>query len=337
MNDPGCGSIGIFRHTAPILLLALAFGMMGRCESQQQKQVLPTVNLSAPSESPISLTAGDLTAIFADNEAFGPVHRNRYNGIASLTHRSATENLFVPEYAGFNLEHFFGGDFLEELFEPREHPMVLTRLDDQTVRLYQPPPPRSQVETIHEFRMVPPHFIDVSVKIILHDLSPFPHGYAGLFWASYIHQPESLAIHFRGTSLDNPQPHWIEAISEAHGVKSSHLFIGDRFEPFYAPNFNTTLASHFSDYRYVEPFYFGRKGKMVYAIFFDRTEGIRFSQSPTGGGTGNPAWDHHLLIRDPKIGVPYSYRSRLVYKTFTSAEDIRKDYREWSNELENGR
>jgi len=305
---------------------------MGLCESLPAKES-PGVSTPTVSESPIILSVGNLTATFADNEAFGPVHKKRYNGIASLVHSSSTGNLFVPDYAGFNLEHFFGGDFLEELFEPREHPMVLSRVDERTVRLHQPLPPRSKVETIHDFKMVPPHFIDVSVKIILHDLSPFPHGYAGLFWASYIHQPERVAIHFWGTSLDNPQPHWIKALSETHGVKSSHLFIGDIFEPFYAPNFNTTLASHFSDYRYLEPFYFGRKGQMVYAIFFDRTEGIRFSQSPTGGGHGNPAWDHHFLIRNPKTGVAYEYLARLVYKPFVSAEDIREDYKNWVMKL----
>src|SRR5690606_9414641 len=102
---------------------------------------------AAASTSPITLEAGDLAVTFADNTAYGENHRERYNGISELRHKAAPENLFVPFYAGFNLEHFFGGDFLEELFEPREHPMVLSKIDDVTVRLYQPPPPRSKVET----------------------------------------------------------------------------------------------------------------------------------------------------------------------------------------------
>jgi hypothetical protein len=68
---------------------------------------------------------------------------------------------------------------------------------------------------------------------------------------------------------------------------------------------------------------------MVFAILFDRSEGIRFSQSPTGGGDRNPAWDHHLLIPNPQVGKTYSYKSRLIYKPFVSAEDIQMEYRNW--------
>lgn len=283
----------------------------------------------AKSTSPITLSVGDLTAVFADNTAYGDHHLHRYNGVAELHHPSATGNLFVPKYAGFNLEHFFGGDFLEELFEPREHPMTLWKVDDRTVRLHQPPPPRSKVETTTTFTLVEPHYIDIEVEIVLHDLSPFRHGYAGLFWASYINAPESKAIHFRGISEDDPTPRWIEAYSPEHGVESSHLWIEDHFEAFYVENFNTTLANHFSKYRYLEPFYYGLRGGMVFGIFFDRAEGIRFSQSPTGGGDRNPAWDHHLLIPDPEVGKKYSYRSRLIYKPFVSPEDVQEEYERW--------
>ncbi len=281
------------------------------------------------SKSPITLKVGDLTAVFADNTAFGEHHRERYNGIAELHHPSASGNLFVPFYAGFNLEHFFGGDFLEELFEPREHPMVLSKESDRTVQLYQPPPPRSKVESTTVFTMVEPHYIDVDVEIILHDLSQFRHGYTGLFWASYINKPESKAIHFWGISEEDSTPRWIEAYSAEHGVESSHLHVDDDFEAYYVENFNTTLASHFSKYRFIEPFYYGRRGEMVFAIMFDRSEGIRFSQSPTGGGAPNPAWDFHLLIPDPEIGKKYSFKSRMVYKLFVSTEDIREEYRSW--------
>jgi len=281
------------------------------------------------STSPITIQAGDLTATFADNEAYGPVHSQKYNGISELRHVSATDNLFVPDYAGFNLEHFFGGDLLEELFEPRLCPMVLTQLDARSVRLHQAPTPISKVESETVFTVVPPHFIDVEVKVVFHDLAEFSHGYAGVFWASYINLPEDRHIYFFGTSPDNPEPHWISAFSEKHGVKSTHLHVDDTFQPYFAPDFNAVLASHFSDYRYVEPFYYGRRGDMVYAIFFDRTEGIRFSQSPTGGGHTNPAWDHQLVVPDPKIGTPYSYRARLMYKPWVSNEDVRETFQAW--------
>jgi hypothetical protein len=285
--------------------------------------------LTDSSTSPITLSAGDLTATFADNTAYGEHHRARYNGISELRHASATDNLFVPAYAGFNLEHFFGGDFLEELFEPREHPMVLTQVDDRTVKLYQPPPPRSKVETSTLFTLVPPHYIDVEVDIILHDLSPFQHGYAGLFWASYIHQPEDMKIYFWGLENGEGDPTWVAASTPKHGVLSSHLHVEDDYQAYYAENFNTTLASNFSEHRYLEPFYYGLSGDMVYAIFFDRTEGIRFSQSPSGGGEGNPAWDHHLLIPDPQVAKIYTYRARLMYKPFKGGEDVREEFHQW--------
>lgn len=305
----------------------LLFALFLSLPSQYALSEVTTV--PGESQSPITLTVGELTATFADNQAYGEHHRNRYNGIAELLHPSASGNLFVPSYAGFNLEHFFGGDFLEELFEPREHPMVLWKVDDQTVKLYQPPDSRSKVESTHTFRMVPPHYIDIEVELTYHDLTLFRHGYAGTFWASYINKPESKSMHFWGTHKERPEPHWAEWYSPRHGYQSTHLHVDDVFEPFFVDNFNTTLANHFSDFRYIDPFYYGIRQCMVFAIFFDRTEGVRFSQSPTGGGEGNPAWDHYFLIRDPKVGQPYSYRGRLMYKPYVSAEDIRTEYQAW--------
>jgi len=305
--------------TQTVIISLLAGGLATPTIAQEERE----------SESPITLQSAHLTATFADNTAFGGHHRERYNGVAELHHASATGNLFVPLYAGFNLEHFFGGDYLEELFEPREHPMTLTQIDNRTVRLHQPPPPRSKVETTTTFEMVGPYYIDAEVEIVFHDLSQFRHGYAGLFWASYINEPESKAIHFWGISEEDEEPRWIEAFSPEHGVESTHLHVDDQFEAYYAEDFNTTLASNFSKYRYIEPFYYGLRGEMVFAIMFDRTEGIRFSQSPTGGGAKNPAWDFHLLIPDPEIGKKYSFKSRMVYKEFDSAEDIREEYENW--------
>jgi len=73
-------------------------------------------------ENVVIIENGNLKVVFVDNEAFGTVHRAGYNGIAELYHRANASAIFVPQYAGFNLEHVFGGDSLAQLFEPRLHP-----------------------------------------------------------------------------------------------------------------------------------------------------------------------------------------------------------------------
>jgi len=53
-----------------------------------------------------TFSIGDITAVIGDNSAHEK-HKAGYNGLWSLTHKSEPANLFVPEVAGFNLEHIF--------------------------------------------------------------------------------------------------------------------------------------------------------------------------------------------------------------------------------------
>ena len=109
--------------------------------------------------------------------------------------------------------------------------------------------------------------------------------------------------------------------------------INDSIEFYFAPNVNARLSSHFSNYRYALPFFFGQFHNMVLAYMFESSEVIRFSQSPTGGGESNPAWDFQLIIPDLKKGKEYTYRARLIYKPFISEEDITSEYLSWSKGL----
>jgi hypothetical protein len=68
---------------------------------------------------------------------------------------------------------------------------------------------------------------------------------------------------------------------------------------------------------------------MVLAFMFDAPGRIRFSQSPTGGGELNPAWDFQYIIPDVKIGREYSFRARMIYKKFMGKKDIEKEYFTW--------
>jgi hypothetical protein len=277
----------------------------------------------------IRLSNDLITIVFVDNSAFGSVHRAGYNGIAELTHVSQDSSIFVPFYAGFNLEHIFGGDSLVELFEPRKHPMELFQLSDHEVLLYQSPTPISGVESQTVFKLSQSHYIDVDFRLIIRNKAFFKHGYAGLFWASYIHEPADKRIYFRGKEVGENTVRWIAAYSTEHGLESTHIGRNDRGDIYFAPNFNARLASHFSAYRYEQPFYYGRFHNMVLAYMFKPEEGIRFSQSPTGGGKLNPAWDFQFIVPDFEVGREYSFQSRILYKEFAGGQDVQEEFETW--------
>ena len=306
------------------------FFLLPGCSEKKTDSLRPD---SYETANALTVEKGDLKLIFADNTAISPDHREGYNGIAQLYHASQDSGIFVPAYAGFNLEHIFGGDSLEQLFEPRRYPMTLYRKTDDEVLLYQAPTPLSKVESLTTFKIVAPHYVDITVDFTFHDLQFFKHGYAGLFWASYINNPADKKVYFRGVRKKAEAVTWIGAWSEQHGVASTHRKVGEDIDLFFADNFNATLASHFSSYRYSEPFFFGRFKNMVLAYFFAGNGVIRFSQSPDGGGSLNPAWDFQYLIQSPTAGRKYSLKARMVYKPFVSQEDIADEYDRWSKKL----
>lgn len=282
-------------------------------------------------EKPVSISIGDLHAVFIDNDKYGEHHRNGYNGISELRHSAQDSNLFVPFYAGFNLEHIFAGDSLSNLFEPRKSPMEIRHISKYEVELFQPETQLSHVESRTIFKMVPPHYIDVSFQCIIKSDEFFKHGYAGIFWASYINAPSDIKIYFKGNEKGSKEIKWIGAYSKKHGLESSHIGVKDTFDLIAVPGFNVTLANHYSNYLFKEPFYYGRFNNMVFAYLFSEPEDgiIRFSQSPTGGGPQNPAWDFQFIIPNFEIGKEYSFNARLIYKEWIGANDIINEYKEW--------
>ncbi len=299
------------------------------CSSQNSLQPQDSVQ-----NNNITLKNSDLEATFVDNQSFGSEHKPGYNGIAKLFHSAQDSSPFVPFYAGFNLEHIFGGDSLVQLFEPRKNPMSLYRKSENEVLLYQAPTPLSGMESLTSFKLTETNYIDITFRCIIHNIEFFKHDYVGLFWASYINAPKGKEINFLGLEKGDTAKKWILAYSEKHGKKSTHISIDDENDFFFASNFNVTLSNHFSDYKYSLPFYYGRFHNMVLAYLFDSSESevIRFSQSPTGGGATNPAWDFQFIIPQPEQGKEYSFRARIVYKPFISREDILEEYQSWIKE-----
>jgi hypothetical protein len=281
----------------------------------------------------ITVNKGDLKAVFVDNTDMPPNHRAGYNGIAELYHAEQDSTVFVPSYAGFNLEHVFNGDSLVQFFEPRVNPMKLYKKSGNEVLLYQNTTPVSGAESLTEFRLVEPGYIDITFRCIFHDAKYFTHDYAGFFWASYINKPPEKSIYFRGVDDDQSDVRWISAFSDKHGTKSTHRAINDKFDFYFAPDFRASLANNYSDYRYALPFYFGRFHNMALGFFFHSTEVIRLTQSPTGGGSTNPAWDFQWLIPNPVKGKVYEFKARIVYKPFTGNGDMLEEYEKWEESI----
>jgi hypothetical protein len=281
--------------------------------------------------------AGDLTAIIGDNAAAG-AHRAGYNGLWSLTHRSEPANLFVPSVAGLNFEHIFDGERRDRdgtqriFFEPRHAPMALRRISAAEAELHQPPTPTFRLESWTRFHLVPPHYVDLSFRCRATQ-HVFAHGTIGLFWASYINAPEDRSIYFRGGGQ------WQQLCTQRHNDESTVRHRDDRIELRFADGYPDALYRHLSPLRFDEPFYYGLFRGHLYILMFDRTAGIRFTHSPSGGGlnreqqTTNPAWDFQFLVPCYEVDTEYRFRARVAYRPRCGRAEVLREYESWRRGL----
>jgi ankyrin repeat protein len=277
----------------------------------------------------VILERGDIRAVIVNNEPVGdevlPGHRGGYSGVASLTHGTRDKNLFVPLYAGLNFEHIHDGTIMPRdiLFEPRRAPLETRQVDECTVELYQKPTPHWQLESWLRYQLLEDGAIEMTLECIPYARS-FKNDYIGLFFASYIDQPESLDIHFLGRPADenDTEPQWIRGVTPAHGELSTHLALDDTRNFAHDADFPLTLVFNTSNYHYSEPWYYGVSHGMAFVFMFRPSDHVRFSQSPSGGGKRNPAWDFQWFIPQYEVGQRYRFVMRAMYLPFESGEQI---------------
>lgn len=298
------------------------------------------IRFTVPEKPYFVLRRGDVEAVVVDNRAVDddvlPKHRAGYSGVGALRHAKRKDNLFVPEVAGLNFEHIHDGKThpRDILFEPRKVPMELRRISEHVVELYQKPTPTWGLESCQRIEMLEDGTLELTVECIPRK-DAFTNGYVGLFWASYIHKPESLDIHFRGHDMADigadgkptKPAKWVRGITPAHGTLSTHLAVGDADKHAHDADFPLTLVFNRSKLRYAEPWYYGVSHGMAYVQMFRPADGVRLSQSPTGGGMGNPAWDFQYLLPDAKVGKRYQVVMRAKYFPYESAEQVERDTR----------
>ena len=289
----------------------------------------PSIAYTVPDKPYMVLRAAGVEAVIVTNAAVDddllPGHRAGYSGVGRLSHRERPANLFVPPYAGLNYEHIHDGEPRDRavLFEPRNAPLELRRIDDRTAELYQAPSPHYGLESCLRYHMLDDGVIEMTLECIPRR-DTFEHGYIGLFWASYIHQPESLDIHFQGTTPPSTVVRWIRGVTPSHGKLSTHVGIRDRRRFPHADDFPLTLVFNRSHHQFRDPWYYGVSHGMAWVQMFRPSDQVRLTQSPSGGGGGNPAWDFQFFIPRYKLGECYQMVMRGMYVPFRSREQIEK-------------
>ncbi|MFN0053115.1 MAG: hypothetical protein ACKV0T_13095 [Planctomycetales bacterium] len=285
------------------------------------------------------LQAGDLTAVIGDNSAEGE-HRAGYNGVWSLQHASSSRNLFVPAVAGLNLEHIITGEQLDDgkvFFEPRHAPMSFRQLGDAEAELHQPPTPTFHVESWTRFRLVAPHYLDMSVRFVAHQ-PVFSRGYLSLFWASYLNAPADKSMYFLG-GLDGQSRLWTQFCTQWHNDQSTVRHRNDSFEMTFPAGSRDALFKNLSRFRFDQPFFYGNHDDLVWLVMFDRAAGIRLTHSPSGGGanaplqTTNPAWDFQFLVQQPEVLKEYGFRVRTVLRPRCAREELLAEFQRWQETL----
>ena len=190
-------------------------------------------------------------------------------------------------------------------------------IDATTAELYQPPTPHWGLESCARYQLLEGDTIEFTFECIARR-DKYKNGYIGLFWASYIDQPEDKSILFFDSNGK-----WVQAITPEHGVLATHLSATDTREFAHDPEFPLSLVFNHSKFRYGKPWYLGQCRGMVFAQIFRANDQVRMSQSPSGGGTGNPAWDFQWFIPRPRIGERYQLVMCALYTP--SAEKLSAD------------
>lgn len=314
-------------------ILALTFIIMSVASAQDATQ------------DTLHLQSKDLKLVMVNNEAYGEFHRAGFSGIAELYVNGSDRNFFRVSGSGLNFEFIFNGDsssFDYDRFEPRRAPMDLVRIAPNKVQLRQKRTENWPLQSAITYELSDNYIEMIYEGIPLEDVGN-KYNYLGLFYASYINEPEDKGIHFIGKhrSEEDSKSRWIHHLPPEHGREANHRPVGSDWDPPYDEGFSLTLVTGFSDYEYLYPFYYGRSGDDVLIIMFDSPDDageMRFAQSPDALSSPytNPAWDFVYFKDHPVTGQKFSFRIGMIVKKHEGIEDIIKQYEQWSGETVSG-
>lgn len=270
------------------------------------------------------LQSGEIQTIVGDASRMG-IGGQQYCGLWSLTSVHRPFNAFGNQYAGLIPREMRGR-------EPK------FRVDGEHAILERPADKKYPVRSKASYKVVAPYYIDHTLTFTdEEDVRQDGCDFREVSWCSYMNSPEDSRLNF----LSDQQ--WLRYISPSHGVGSniSPSYISEEelehwpVQSDWRKERLDDRPFHWDrcDFKFDQPFYYGRLGNMALIFVFDNPKWLRFFCSPSGGGKSMingkfcPAWDHLWVIpkSEYEIGKEFRFRTRLIYKEFVSDEDILKE------------
>jgi len=247
--------------------------------------------------------------------------------------------LFVPTVCGMNYEYISPIDG-DNYREPKDHPVEL-RVDEPgaAVTLYQSPTPSHHVESWMTYRVAGPHHLDWTFRYKLHEPSDSPTGYAGFFFANYIHQPENKSVYVLSRDVYETLM-WVQFCTLYQGKNAAVCWEEDPYDLSFNESDHGLFASR-APIRYHLPLMLGRRDHMAYVLMFEKPQGVVLCHGMGGGGfyddksDRHPAWDFFLYTRDPHANSTGQWRGRVIYKKFVDRQDILTEYQQYQMSLGN--
>lgn len=290
--------------------------------------------------------------------------RRSGSGFNPLFHSAfPSQNIFRDDLVGLNFEHIFNGvaaDHEASLFTPRKDQCVLVVHSDSSASLYWPAKDSVWGMECELRYKLSGDCVDLEFKATP-TRDRFSLGYVVMMWMSLMNHARDRQIHFYG--MNGKREGWVtfgEDIDDGfetgtvscYGVPDlpyeagqipDMVIAGQTFNPQ-----TLNIVEHPSK-KFLLPFYYGlvagdgdpstENATMAYIMMFDQREAIRFAvwnfltNAAGKPDSHSPAWDWQFVIRNPEIGRTYSYRTRVMYKLFLNAEEVKREYISWASGL----
>jgi hypothetical protein len=307
----------------------------------------------------LTVGANSQTTLDVNSTSFeGVLHDNLSNkkrqgsGFTPLIFKSYPgANLFRNDAVGINFEHIFNGAKEQNdisMFTPRHDPCKLKQFSSSRFQIHWPNNgSKWGMEARMDYDLSKEGYADLVFECIpTRDL--YSQGFVAMMWASYMNRAIDRKIRFWGKEGDRTG--WV-TFGERKGKRFEVGTVSNAAmaDLPYERGAETLNLIENSEKKFITPFYYGlidgdldlktTDDRLLYLVLFDQTESIRFAmwnfiKDKAGNpDSHSPAWDWQYVVRNPKLGMSYGYKARVVVKPFKGIEQIWREYQTWSGDL----